>query len=106
MPIYSDCQNLGGGAQAYSSPSDKKLGGGQLPPLPTPAPAPLPYLVTVRGTNGQKPASLACIGNKLSNAHWKGSTDNMIIIYIEKGVENMAQIAKSATGRLHWKKVL
>ena len=42
VDMPSDCQNLGGGAQVYSSPSDKKLGGGQLPPLPPPpAPAPL-----------------------------------------------------------------
>ena len=40
VDMPSDCQNLGG-AQAYSFPSDKKLGG-QLPPLPPPpAPAPL-----------------------------------------------------------------
>ena len=35
------CLVIATGAQAYSSPSDKKLGGGQLPPLPPPAPAPL-----------------------------------------------------------------
>ena len=40
VDMPSDCQNLGGGAQAYSSPSDKKLGGEQLPPLPPGSRAP------------------------------------------------------------------
>ena len=36
-----DCQNLGGGAQAYPSHRDKKLGGAIAPLAPPPAPAPL-----------------------------------------------------------------
>ena len=34
VDMPSDCQNLGGGAQAYSSPSDKKLGGAIAPLAP------------------------------------------------------------------------
>ena len=40
VDMPSDCQNLGGGAQAYPSPWDKKLGGNcpHCPPPPVPAP--------------------------------------------------------------------
>ena len=32
VDMPSNCQNLGGGAQAYPSPGDKKLGGGAIEP--------------------------------------------------------------------------